>query len=121
MADDKALVDAMERIGRELKQIRELVTKAVNAMGTAETEVPEQTRRFVTYMHDMHDVANIYIERGQPVPHYINRELERCDDRMRQILETLHTDGGAFEKVRREMADDPANRWDHTRQLKGSK
>jgi hypothetical protein len=32
-------------------------------------------------------------------------------------LEVLHTDGGTFERVRSEMAADPKNRYDHTRQL----
>jgi hypothetical protein len=45
------------------------------------------------------------------------REVERCDDRLRQMLSEQHSDGGTFEKVRREMAKDPENRWDHTRQL----
>ncbi len=43
--------------------------------------------------------------------------MERCDDRYRQILDEMHKDGGTFERVRREMAKDPLNRWDHTRQL----
>jgi hypothetical protein len=59
----------------------------------------------------------MYEEHGHPIPDYILRELERLDDRYRQLLKELHLDGGTFEKVRREMAEDPENRWDHTRLL----
>ena len=34
-----------------------------------------------------------------------------------QAKRVILLDGGTFEKVRREMAQDPENRWDHTRQL----
>lgn len=104
-------------IAREMKTIRELVSKAVNAMVEAEAEVPEKMRRFIMYMHDMHDVKNLYDEHGHVAPPWVLREVERCDDRLRQLLDVLHTDGGAFEKVRREMSKDSANRWDHTRLL----
>jgi hypothetical protein len=92
-------------------------------MGTteAESEIPEKMRRFTMYMHDLHDVSYMYEEKGHPTPHYILREMERCDDRFRQLLNELHLDGGTFERVRREMAADPENRWDHTRQLNGPK
>jgi hypothetical protein len=107
----------LERIARELVTIRKLASQAVNAMVEAEAEVPEKMRRFIMYMHDMHDVKNLYDEHGITVPAWVLREVERCDDRLRQLLEGLHTDGGTFERVRREMAKDPLNRWDHTRLL----
>jgi hypothetical protein len=113
--DDDKLTVALERIGRELKMIRELVVTAVNYMRNAESEVPEKMRRFITYMHDIHDVSYMYEERGHQAPPWLMREMERCDDRYRQLLDELHLDGGTFEKVRREMAADPDNRWDHTR------
>lgn len=69
------------------------------------------------YAHDVHDMNNMYVELGHEPPPHIKREMERCDDRFRQLLTEAHTDGGTFEKVRREMAKDPLNRWDHTRQL----
>lgn len=47
--------------------------------------------------------------------------MERCDDRFRQLLTEAHTDGGTFEKVRREMVKDENNRWDHTRAIGVSK
>lgn len=107
----------LERIARELKTIRELVSKVVFAIADAEIEIPEKMRRFVMYMHDIHDISYMYEERGHQAPKWLLREMERCDDRFRQLLEETHADGGAFEKVRREMAKDPLNRWDHTRLL----
>lgn len=106
-----------ERMGRELKTIRELVSKVVYYMVEAESEVPEKMRRFIMYMHDIHDIKNLYDEHGLPVPDHVMREVERCDDRLRQLLLDLHTDGNAFEKIRAEMAKDKENRWDHTRRI----
>ena len=73
------------------------------------------------YMHDIHDVKNFYVEGGLQVPVWVLREAERCDDRLRQLLEELHTDGNTFERVRREMAKDTDNRWDHTRAIGAQK
>ena len=109
--------DLLFRIARELTTIRTQMSKVLFSIAEAESEIPEKMRRFIMYMHDVHDVMNMYTELGQPVPSHIAREAERCDDRYRQLLKELHTDGGAFEKVRREMAKDPENRWDHTRLL----
>ena len=107
----------LERIASDMKIIREQLGKALTYMADAESEVHEKMRRFVMYMHDMQDVKNMYQELGLEVPSYVMREVERCDDRLRQMLSEQHSDGGTFEKVRREMAKDPENRWDHTRQL----
>lgn len=105
------------RIYRELRTIRENTGKALFAMHGAEAEVSEKMRRFVMYWHDLHDIINIYEERGHQPPAYVLREMERCDDRFRQLLEEAHEGGGTFEKVKREMAQDPFNRWDHTKAL----
>lgn len=109
--------DLLWRINRELITLRKQITEVVMYMRDAETEVKEKMRRFTMYMHELHDIAYMFEERGLPVPAHVLRELERCDDRLRQLLEKEHTDGGTFEKIRREMAEDPENRWDHTRQL----
>lgn len=106
-----------KQIAKNLKVIRDLLSKFVNAQVEAETEVHEKMRRFIMYFHDMHDIKNLYVEHGLEVPGYILREVERCDDRLRQLLDEAHTDGGTFEKVRRGMAKDTANRWDHTRAI----
>lgn len=113
MSDESEL----NRIARELKTIRELTSKVVNAMHEAESEVTEKLRRFVMYMHDIHDIVYMYEERGHQAPDYVMREMERCDDRLRQLLKEAHTDGGVFEKVRRQMAEDPECRWDHSRAI----
>jgi hypothetical protein len=118
MADEEVTEkDLLLRIARELKTIREQMGTVLFAIRDAESEIPEKMRRFIMYMHDVHDVMWMYHENGQQVPDYINREAERCDDRYRQLLTEMHTDGGAFEKVRREMATDPMNRWKHTREI----
>jgi len=116
--EDKPQEEAYQvRITRELRTIRELLGKVSFQLSNAEEEIPESARRFVTYMHDIHDISYMYEERGLPIPKHIQHELLRCDDRFRQLLNKLHTEGGTFEKVRREMAEDPENRWDHTRLL----
>lgn len=107
----------LKRIADEMKKLRQMVSEVVNYMHDAESEVSEKMRRFIMYMHDVHDIVNLYHERGLDCPDYIMREMERCDDRFRQLLAEAHTDGGTFEKVRREMAKDTANKWDHTRLL----
>lgn len=110
--------DLLLRIAKELKTIRELTSKALFAMGEAEKEIPEKMRRFMNYFHDVVHVKGEYVSLGLSPPKEIDQEMERCADRARQILYDLHTDGGHFERVRRDMAAHPAgNRYDHTRQL----
>jgi len=105
------------RVARELASIRQLGVEMLKYIRDAESEVPERIRRFVNTMHDVHDIKYMYEEHGQPVPMHVLNELMRLDDRYRQLLAELNAPGGAFDKVRREMASDPANRWDHTREL----
>lgn len=107
----------LKTIRQELIKIRTMLSDVVSYMRDAESEVSEKMRRFIMYMHDVHDIVSMYEEKGLEVPTHVRREMERCDDRYRQLLEEAHTDGGTFEKVRREMAKDPTNRWDHTRLL----
>ncbi len=89
--------DLLFRITRELTTMRKQLTEAISYMRGAEAEVPESLRRFMNYMHDVHDVKYMYEELGHPVPRHLVDELERVDDRYRQILKTLNTDGGALE------------------------
>lgn len=107
----------LERISKDMKLIREQMTEIIASIREAEGEVHEKMRRFVMYMHDIHDIVYMYHDVGQEAPQHVLREMERCDDRLRQLLAEAHTDGGTFEKVRAKMAEDPLNRWDHTRQL----
>lgn len=104
------------RISRDLKTLLTVMSKFTFAMAQAESEIPENMRRFMNYMHDVHDVTYMYEERGLPVPKHQLREMERCDDRYRQLLKEQY-EGGTFERVRSEMAKDTENRWDHSRQL----
>jgi hypothetical protein len=104
-------------IAADMKIIRQQLTEAVKYLRDAESEVPESLRRFMNYAHDVHDVKYMYEELGQPVPKHLLDELQRVDDRYRQVLKTMNSEGGALEKIRREMAEDPENRWDHSRQL----
>jgi hypothetical protein len=117
MTNDEEVLKALKEIRTELSTIRQGMGKVIFYMTEAETEVTEKMRRFIMYMHDMHDVKNLYDEHGLQVPPWVLREVERCDDRLRQLLEELHAEGGTFAKVRAKMAEDPNNRWDHTRQL----
>jgi hypothetical protein len=74
-------------------------------------------RRFIMYMHDLHDVTHMYEERGLVVPPHVMREMERVDDRFRHLLEDSNEAGGTFEQVRREMTKREGNRWDHSKLL----
>ena len=107
----------LNRIARELADIRKLVSKVIFYISEAESEVPEKMRRFMNYMHDLHDIKYMYEELGVAVPAHHLREMERCDDRFRQLINEQNSADGTFSKVRREMASDPNNKWDHTRQL----
>lgn len=111
------LLVEQKRTARELTTIRQLVSDAVNAIRAAEAEIPEAVRRFMNYFHDAHDIKYMYEEHGVDVPQFILREIERLHDRYRQILQEMHNDGNAFDLIRREMAKDTENRYDHTRQL----
>jgi hypothetical protein len=116
--EDKPTIEVLlERIARELKTIREQTTKALFALSDAETEIPEKLRRFMSYTHDTHAMKFMYEEVGHSAPAYLMRELERVDDRYRQIMKEMKTEGGPINKVLREMAADPNNRWDHTKLL----
>lgn len=109
--------DLLFRIARELTIVRKQNTELVKFMRDAEAEVPESLRRFANYMHDVHDIKFMYEEHGTIPPKHVLQEIERLDDRYRQILKTHNTDGGVIEKIRREMAEDPENRYDHKKQL----
>ena len=109
------------RIAQELGVIRQGMTTVLGYIRDAEIDVPERYRRFVNAFHDVHDIKYMYEEHGQPVPEYIMSEIRRMDDRYRQILHELNIEGGAFNKIRREMSKDPYNRHDHTPKLAAPK
>ena len=107
----------LKNIARDIQSLKSQLAEVITYMHDAEAEVPEKIRRFMMYMHDVHDTLNFYRETGQEAPPHVKVEAERCDDRYRHLLTELYTDGGTFEKVRREMSKQPGNRWDHTRLL----
>lgn len=107
----------LQRIGRELTTIRTLISQGMVGFRDAESEVPEKLRRFMNYCHDLHAMKFMYEEHGHESPKWVKDELERIDDRYRQIITEMKAEGGPINKVLREMAKDPVNRWDHTRQL----
>lgn len=110
--------DLLFRIARELTDIRKQISKGLFGMHEAEKEVPEWMRRFANYFHDVVHIKGEYVTLGLTPPTWIDKEMERCHDRMKQALYDLHNDGGAFEKVRAKMAEHPAgNRYDHTKLL----
>lgn len=114
---DRTLATELAEIRRELVTIRSLASDAVNAIREAEAEVPEKMRRFANYFHDIVHIKGEYVTLGITCPPYIEREMERCADRFRHLLDDLHNDGGVFEQVRRDMATREGNRYDHTRLL----
>ena len=115
---DDLLVE-LKNIRKEQSTIRALVGEALFALRDAEREIPERIRRFSHHMHSIHDIKYMHEELGVPPPDYLLKELERVDDRFRQLIAEENAEGGTFSKVRREMASDPQNRYDHTRQLPG--
>lgn len=123
LANDRVLAALEEQNGylkslqRDIQALKSDFQKVVNYMHDAESEVPEKMRRFIMYFHDVHDLQNLYHEQGLEVPKYILREVERCADRYRHLVEDLEKPGETFEKVRREMGNREGNRYDHTAML----
>lgn len=115
MSDEVLAV--LKNIASDLRIIRAQNTEMLKFLRDAEVEVPESLRRFANYMHDVHDIKYMYEEHGMHPPKHVLEEIERLDDRYRQILKAHNTDGGAIERIRREMAGDADNRYDHTKQL----
>ena len=104
----------LKQIARDMRELLLNVREAVKYMKDAESEVPEKMRRFMMYFHDIHDLRDLYHQGGQEPPTYVRREIEKCDDRLRHLLEDLYAEDGAFEKLRREMSQRAGNRYDHT-------
>ena len=114
---NEALIALFKDIARDMRAVRLEMQEVTRYMKEAESEVPEKMRRFIMYMHDAHDVMYLYEERGLAVPPHILREVERCDDRFRHLLDDLNMSGATFEQVRREMTKREGNRWDHSAML----
>ena len=118
MADERNEMTELSEIRRELGTMRQLLSEGIRYLRDAETEIPERIRRFSHHMHSIHDIKYMYEELGVRVPEHILRELERVDDRFRRLHSRReNAEGGSFSKIRREMATDKENRFDHTRAL----
>lgn len=113
---DDLLVE-LKAIRREQVTLRQLMGEGIAYLRDAEKEIPERIRRFTHHMHSIHDIKYMYEELGVVPPAHLLVELERVDDRFRQLVAEENAEGGTFNKVRREMATDTENRYDHTRQL----
>ena len=107
----------LKDIARDMREILLHIREVVRYMKDAETEVPERMRRFLMYFHDIHDLRDMYHAGGQEPPTYVRREIEKCDDRLRHLLEDLYKEGETFDKIRREMSTREGNRYDHTHLL----
>src|SRR5271156_2651326 len=102
--DESTLATEFANVRRELADIRRLLGEGIRYLRDAESEIPERIRRFSHHMHSIHDIKYMYEELGVQVPDYINKELQRVDDRFRQLLKEEYAEGGTLNKVRREMA-----------------
>ena len=107
----------LKQIARDVFEIRNLFREVTKYMKEAESEVPEKMRRFIMYFNDIHDLRDLYHQSGVEPPAHILREIERCSDRFRHLLEELHSEEGAFEKVRQEMSKREGNRYDYSKIL----
>lgn len=116
LKSDSAIV-LLQRIARELTTIRLHTTTAIVAIRDAESEIPEKLRRFMNYTHDVHGMKWMYEELGHQAPAWLMQEIQRVDDRYRQMMNEMRAEGGPINKVIREMAKDPENRWEHTKSL----
>lgn len=117
--EERTLQHEMADLRRDMRTMVNLMTEAIKYLRDAEQEIPERIRRFSHHVHSMHDMKFQYEELGLTPPPWIKMEVERLDDRLRQLLAEEYAEGGTINKVRREMASDPQNRYDHTRQIAG--
>lgn len=116
MSEDSDAV--LKNMARDIAQLRSQMQEALNAMREAEGEIPEKIRRFANYYHDVVHIKGEYVSLGLKAPDHVDREMERCDDRFRHLLEDGNADdGGWINKVREDMTKRQDNRWDHSRLL----
>lgn len=110
---------SLKNLARDMRAVLLELREVTKYMKDAESEIPERMRRFIMYFHDAHDVINFYHELGLQPPSWIVREVERCADRYRHILEDLYDPDkdGTFERVRQDMTSKGGNRYDWSRLL----
>lgn len=68
MPNDETLFNEINRLAREMAEVRKLLVELVGFHRDAESEIPESMRRFANYFHDVHDMIYAYEEHGQQKP-----------------------------------------------------
>jgi hypothetical protein len=107
MSDDAILA--------ELRKISDKLTSVLDAVARAESEVPEYMRRFVMYYHDIIHIREAHVQLGLDVPDHINHEIERVSDRMKQLVDMEHNQGGTFHRVMEDMKKIGGMKYKHGR------
>jgi hypothetical protein len=116
MSDTEETVN-LKSLSRDMREVTLMLREVVKYMKDAESEIPEKMRRFIMYFHDVHDIWWLYMQTGHNPPEHIKKEIERCADRYKHILDDLYGDQGAFERVRQEMSKRTGNKYDHSRMV----
>ncbi len=73
------------------------------------------------YLKRIAEDMKIIRQQMTDVTRYMREAESEVPEKMRRFIMYVHTDAGTFEKVRREMAKDTDNRWDHTRAIGAQK
>lgn len=116
--DNSEILAALKNMARDIQQLRSQMQQALNAAADAESEVPEKMRRFANYYHDVVHIKGEYVSLGLKAPDHVDREMERCDDRYRHMVDDgRDPDGGWINRIREDMTKRPGNRWDHEKLL----
>lgn len=105
----------LEAILKELRTLNASFLEVTSFLHKAEAEVPHHLRGLMDYYHDVIHLMRAYEGIGQPIPPMLAKEAERMHDRMHQLVEREHRQGGAFEKVVQEMNEEGGNKYKHGR------
>lgn len=96
----------LELILKELRQLNLSFSEVTTYLHKAEAEIPHHLRGLMDYYHDVIHLIRAYESIGMPIPSVLLRESERMHDRMGQLIEREHRQGGAFERVIKEMNEE---------------
>ena len=104
----------LDLILKELRELNRSFAEVTAYLHRAEKEIPHHLRGLMDYYHDVIHLIRAYESIGMPIPNMLLRESERMHDRMHQLIEREHRQGGAFEKVIKEMNEEPeGNKYKH--------
>ena len=107
----------LKRISDDMSAMRKQFDKLFTYIDRAESKIPEDFRRFCMVLHDMHDISNMYVEHGQPVPPHVLRVMELLDDAFKHISQDLEAPGGHFYRARTDIIKRGDYRYDHNQPL----